>query len=249
MSASNPRAGVECVRISTAYEATAELLAAPAAVLVIDLRTIHRRHLRLLRIARQLNVEMLAMGTLPSGLAADDLSGVRLLARADLPAVLETLGVTVQAVAASPGAARAGLAQPGKSPATRQAPSKAAILIPMAPPPVPAATEDGWDALDQAVAGTQGQYQSDHQAIPIPAAPAAGNSRSSKPSPSAPAEPGEQAEAAEPPAKPAEAGKSAPSAGGSAAKSPAKEAADRPAQTIREILSTEELTALLGEGP
>ena len=44
--------GVECVRAAGSYEAAAELLAAPAAALVVDLRRLTGRHIRLLEIAR-----------------------------------------------------------------------------------------------------------------------------------------------------------------------------------------------------
>jgi hypothetical protein len=69
------------VRVASPYEAAAELLAAPAAALLIDLRALPVRHLRLLEIARDLSVEVLAFGPLPAGMTSDDLSGVRLLSR------------------------------------------------------------------------------------------------------------------------------------------------------------------------
>ena len=71
------------VRVSSAYEAAAEILADPPAALVIDLRALTARHVRLLEIARSRQVHMLAVGALPSGLTADDLNGVRLTARSD----------------------------------------------------------------------------------------------------------------------------------------------------------------------
>jgi hypothetical protein len=84
-------ATVECIRVQSAYEAAAEMIAAPTMAVVIDLRLMNPRHLRLLQIARERGVEMLAVGGIPSGLTAEDLSGVRLTARADLKAVLDGL--------------------------------------------------------------------------------------------------------------------------------------------------------------
>jgi hypothetical protein len=80
-----------CISVASAYEAAAEILAAPAAALVIDLRMMAVRHLRLLQIARVGGAEVLAIGGIPSGLTAEDLSGVRLIARAELRAALEAV--------------------------------------------------------------------------------------------------------------------------------------------------------------
>ena len=76
------------VFVPTAYEAAAEILTAPAAALVLDLRLLGPRHARLLEIAREKRLEMLAVGALAAGMTAEDLSGVRLVARDDLPAAL-----------------------------------------------------------------------------------------------------------------------------------------------------------------
>ena len=84
-------AALECIFVATAYEAAAELIAAPALAIVIDLRLMGPRHLRLLQIARERRVEMLAVGSIPPGLTAEDLSGLRLLARADVKAALQRL--------------------------------------------------------------------------------------------------------------------------------------------------------------
>jgi hypothetical protein len=86
-----PPGEAECIPVASPYEAAAELIAAPALAIVIDLRLMGPGHLRLLQIARERGVEMLAMGGIPSGLTAEDLSGVRLLARADLKAAMEKL--------------------------------------------------------------------------------------------------------------------------------------------------------------
>ena len=83
--------GVECVRAAGSYEAAAELLAAPAAALVVDLWRLTGRHIRLLEIARRMEVEVLAVGAIPAGLTSEDLSGVRLTAKADVPKALGRL--------------------------------------------------------------------------------------------------------------------------------------------------------------
>ncbi|HUT58438.1 MAG TPA: hypothetical protein VNA25_11390 [Phycisphaerae bacterium] len=83
--------GLECVPVGSAYEAAAELISAPVLALVIDLRLFGPRHLRLLQIARQLSVELLAVGGIPIGLSAEDLNGVRLLARSEVQGALARL--------------------------------------------------------------------------------------------------------------------------------------------------------------
>ena len=91
--------GVRCIRAPTPYDAVAEILSAPAAALVVELRLLRGRHLRVLEIARQMDVEVLAVGTVPRGLTGEDLSGVRLTARRDLPGVLARLTGTYEASA------------------------------------------------------------------------------------------------------------------------------------------------------
>lgn len=83
--------GIDLIRVTSAYEAVAEMLCEPAAGFVIDLRLLGTGGLGSLEIARQRGVEMLATGMVPSGLTAEDLSGVRLLARRDLPAAVRNL--------------------------------------------------------------------------------------------------------------------------------------------------------------
>jgi hypothetical protein len=82
---------VECVPVASPYEAAAEMIAAPAMAIVIDLRLMAPRHLRLLQIARQRGAEVLGVGGIPAGLTAEDLGGVRLIARADLKAALQAV--------------------------------------------------------------------------------------------------------------------------------------------------------------
>ena len=82
---------VRWVRAPGAYEAAAELMSAPALALVLDLRAMSLRHLRLLGIAREMDVEILALGMLPAGLNTELLSGVRFVSSADLPAAVGKL--------------------------------------------------------------------------------------------------------------------------------------------------------------
>ncbi len=77
--------------VATGYEAAAELFAAPVRALVIDLSLLTRRHLRLMELARDLSAEVLAVGSVPTGFGSEQLSGVRLVSRADLPKLLERL--------------------------------------------------------------------------------------------------------------------------------------------------------------
>ena len=90
-SADGPDEGVVFAHASSGYEAAAEMLSAPTTALIIELRLLPGRHLQLLEIARDLEVEIFAVGSLPIGMTAEDLSGVRLIARKDLPAAVRAL--------------------------------------------------------------------------------------------------------------------------------------------------------------
>ena len=78
------RFGREVVRVASAYEAAAELLGGGVRALVIDLRALTDRHVRLLDVAREMGVEMLAVGSLPPHLSSNELNGVRLIAHDQL---------------------------------------------------------------------------------------------------------------------------------------------------------------------
>ncbi len=108
---------LRCIRVASAYEAAAELLAAPAVAMIVDLRLITGEHVRLIELAREMEVAILAVGALPVGMNADDLSGVRLTSREHLP---EALGEIVQA-AASPVTPPESSAPPGLQTAPREA--------------------------------------------------------------------------------------------------------------------------------
>ncbi len=109
----------KCIRVTTAYEAAAEILAAPTSALLVDLRCLSQRHLRLLEIARDMDVEMLAVGTLPTALTAEQLNGVKLIAMKSLPAELARIcSVTLEA-----GAVEMPARPPVKVPAVVAAPT------------------------------------------------------------------------------------------------------------------------------
>ncbi|MBN1942375.1 MAG: hypothetical protein JW849_03680 [Phycisphaerae bacterium] len=90
------------VRAADGYEAAAELLAAPALALLIDLPRLTPPHRKLLHVARELGVEILGVGAFPPGFSADDLSGMRLISMRDLPAVLGSIAQQSSPPAAAP---------------------------------------------------------------------------------------------------------------------------------------------------
>ena len=65
-----PQLPAQCVRAASGYEAAAEILSAPTAALVVDLRILNRGHIRLLEVARQMDTEVLAVGAVLVAAAA-----------------------------------------------------------------------------------------------------------------------------------------------------------------------------------
>lgn len=119
-------ASVEAVQVDSAYEAAAEILAAPVAALVIDFRAAAAPGAALLGVARQMDVPMLGVGAVPTGLTIDDLSGLRLISRAELPAELERIAAAAQAPARDPGVylpADGPGAEPAEPPEPKAAPA------------------------------------------------------------------------------------------------------------------------------
>ncbi|MBN1553129.1 MAG: hypothetical protein JXA11_00165 [Phycisphaerae bacterium] len=82
---------VTFARTEGGYQAAAELLAAPAVAILIDLPCLTPPHRKLLQVARELGVEILGVGAFPVGFSADDLSGMRLISMDDLPSVLRAI--------------------------------------------------------------------------------------------------------------------------------------------------------------
>ena len=83
-----------CLRVTSPYEAAAELLAEPPLAIVIDLRCLTPGDLPLIEMARQRGLEVLAVGSVPLGITTTDLSGVRLSARGHLSALLGGLAAS-----------------------------------------------------------------------------------------------------------------------------------------------------------
>lgn len=84
-------AELRIVSTRSAYQAAGEVLAGPVVAIVIDLRLLTPRHLRLVKIAREMDIEMLAVGSLPPDMSSDDLSSVRLVSRDGLSDTLKKL--------------------------------------------------------------------------------------------------------------------------------------------------------------
>ena len=85
----NSTSQYHCLRVTSPYEAAAELLAEPPLAMVIDLRCLTPGDLPLIEMARQRGLEVLAVGAVPLGITTTDLSGMRLSARGHLSALLE----------------------------------------------------------------------------------------------------------------------------------------------------------------
>jgi len=83
--------GVQWIVADSPYEAAAEILCAPTAGIVVDLAILSKGHKKLLDVARGMGTEVLAVGAIPGGLTSEDLSGVRLISKADLNDALHRL--------------------------------------------------------------------------------------------------------------------------------------------------------------
>ena len=80
------RMGVQCVCVTSANEAAAEILGAKAVALLVDLRATGWREARVLQIAHEMNLEILAFSPETN---CDDLSGLKLVAGHDIPAAIK----------------------------------------------------------------------------------------------------------------------------------------------------------------
>jgi hypothetical protein len=87
----NSTSQYRCLRVTSPYEAAAELLAEPPLAIVVDLRCLTPGDLPLIEMARQRGLEVLAVGAVPLGVTTTDLSGVRLSARDHISVHLENL--------------------------------------------------------------------------------------------------------------------------------------------------------------
>jgi hypothetical protein len=81
--------GWRAIRVDSGYEAAAEILSSPVAVLLIDLRSLGGLHRGLLALARRMEVQLAAIaGETPPDMTADDLQGLRRIEVGDIPAAL-----------------------------------------------------------------------------------------------------------------------------------------------------------------
>jgi hypothetical protein len=81
--------GWRAVRVDSGYEAAAEILSAPVAALLIDLRSLGGLDRGLLALARRMEVQLAAIaGETPPDMTGDDLQGLRRIEIADIPAAL-----------------------------------------------------------------------------------------------------------------------------------------------------------------
>jgi hypothetical protein len=223
---------LEVVRADSAYEAAAELLAAPTSALVLDLRLLAPRHLRLLEIARSLDVEMLAVGTLPKALSTEDLSRVRLIARRDLPdavaaAVAEAGPTELDDSSKAPTSRLTEAAEPAQMPATPDM----ATRLPSAPP------------SERVISAPRSASTPE----PQPAAPKGEDSSSVSTQTSVtrtPRRSSSRRASETPPTRDARRGR--PGSGGTAEKDAPKPEGDRAADGL---LTPEEISALLGDDP
>jgi len=78
-----------CLRVTSPYEAAAELIEDAPAALIVDLRCLTPGDLPLIEMARRGDVEVLAVGAIPLGVATSDLSGVRLAVLGHLDVLLD----------------------------------------------------------------------------------------------------------------------------------------------------------------
>jgi len=84
--------GWRAVRVDSGYEAVAEILSAPVAVLLIDLRSLGGLHRGLLALARRMEVRLAAIaGETPPDMTGDDLQGLRRIEVGDIPATLASV--------------------------------------------------------------------------------------------------------------------------------------------------------------
>lgn len=83
-----------CLRVTSPYEAAAELLIESPVAIVVDLRCLTPGDLPLIEMARQKSLEILAIGSTPLGVTTTDLSGVRLAAREHVAEMLAQLTLT-----------------------------------------------------------------------------------------------------------------------------------------------------------
>ena len=135
--------GWRAARVESGYEAAAEILSAPVAVLLIDLRALSGLHRGLLALARRMEVRMAAIaGQTPPGMTGDDLRGLQRIEIGDIPAALASARSSLTSGGGSFDASAGSAAlpeAPQTSAADRPAPAQASAPAPaLAPAPTPA---------------------------------------------------------------------------------------------------------------
>ena len=146
--------GWRAARVPSGYEAAAEILSAPVAVLLIDLRALSGLHRGLLALARRMEVRMAAIaGQTPPGMTGDDLQGLQRIEIEDIPAALASArsslasrGGSFDELAGSAALPEAPQTSAADHPAPAQTPAPAPALAPapapaLAPAPAPALAE------------------------------------------------------------------------------------------------------------
>ncbi len=147
--------GWRAARVQSGYEAAAEILSAPVAVLLIDLRALGGPHRGLLALARRMEVRTAAIaGQTPPDMTGDDLQGLQRIEIGDIPAALASVRSSPASRGGSFDASAGGAAlpearqtfaadRPAPAPALAPAPARAPEPEPapapaLAPTPAPA---------------------------------------------------------------------------------------------------------------
>ncbi len=93
---------MQIIRVESPYQGAAEILAEPTEAMVVDFRLLSIQHLRLIKIARELGVAVLAVGALPVNISSDELSGVQLVGRGDLADALSRIASEASSTGTAP---------------------------------------------------------------------------------------------------------------------------------------------------
>ena len=135
--------GWRAVRVDSGYEAAAEIIAAPVAVLLVDFRGLTGLHRGLLALARRVEVQMAAIaGEPPPDMTGDDLQGLRRIEVGDIPATLASARISPAGrVAGADKSAGVALAEAPPASAAGQPEAPPAPARAAEPAPVPAQAE------------------------------------------------------------------------------------------------------------
>jgi len=115
---------VEVVRVSSGYEAAAEMLAAPASALVVDLGRLTQPHVALLEMAQRLDLPVIAFGTISADLTEAHQRQLRLVSVQGLAEALHQT-LHIPAAAAAPAGEDLPDEEPKAAPASLQSRARA----------------------------------------------------------------------------------------------------------------------------